>query len=78
MAQKLQRPVLAQTQAFREGYQSGYKCRDRRFDLSQPISEDTVVQIVTNLIELALDTELNEARLRRDCGMLVGWIIANA
>jgi hypothetical protein len=78
MAQQLQRPILAQTQAFREGYQSGYRCRDKRFDLSQPISEDVVLQIVSNLIGLALDGELNEAWLRRDCGMIVGYIVANA
>jgi hypothetical protein len=78
MATQLKRPVLAQTQVFREGYQSGHKHKDKRFDLTQPISEETTVQIVANLIELALDGEMNETRLRHDCGLLIGWIISNA
>ena len=78
MVQKLQRPVLARTQAFRDGYRDGYRCKDRRFDLSGPVSDDFHVEIVCNLLGLALDGELQEAWLRRDCGMIVGWVVANA
>jgi|SRR6266702_3632091 len=83
MAQKLQPLALIptahlsleiNTRDFHTGYVEGLTADTRRFDVRDGASEEGLVEIVRNLIEIGQEGWLNEEQLRRDVGLLAGWI----
>jgi len=72
--------ILTQTEDFRVGYETGLAggmCIDgiQRFKLDQPVTEELIVEIIRNLTEIAVEGWLSESLLRRDAGMIAGWIL---
>lgn len=69
--------VSIYTVAFQHGYVEGLTgvtpegCPPH---LRCPIEENDVVDIVTNLVEIALEGTLTDEQLRHDTGLLAGWI----
>jgi len=68
--------VIIGSRPFRDGFGHGMTGADARFDLAPPITEDRVVSVVRNLVELATEGELTEHRLLYDTGLLTAWIIS--
>jgi hypothetical protein len=68
--------VVWHSRDFREGLQAGLVGNDRRYDLRIPCQESTVSDIVRSLCERASDGELTDEKMRYDCGLLVGYIVA--
>jgi hypothetical protein len=77
MAQRLH-PVLIATPHFRQGNSLGVRYIYRGdIHLADQINEEQAVGIILNLVELALETgSLNEKLVRRDVGLLIGWIVS--
>jgi hypothetical protein len=72
--------ILIKTEDFRVGYETGLAggmCIDgtQRFKLEQPVTEELIVEIIHNLTEIAIEGWLSESLLRRDAGMIAGWIL---
>src|SRR5712691_2035799 len=70
---------LIETDAFWDGYKAGLAGGVnegmRRFRLDRPVTEETVVNIIRNLTEIAVEGRLSESILRQDVGRIVGWIV---
>lgn len=81
MAQKLHRLTLLtmHSSSFRSGYASGLKGQYRH-DITLPdqIDEDTVVSIINNLLCIQAERWLTDELVRRDAGILTGWIVARS
>jgi hypothetical protein len=72
--------LLIETEDFRVGYETGLAggmCIDgtQRFQLDQSVTAELVVEIIRNLTETAVEGWLSESLLRRDAGMIAGWIL---
>jgi hypothetical protein len=67
--------VQIDSEAFYRGYTQGMTNQDKRFDLFSDPSEASILAIVTNLCEMAADSELSEAQLRHDCGLIAGHLL---
>ncbi len=66
------------THQFRTGFVEGLTGQTTRFSIALPATEAGVVEIVRNMTELAQEGNLTENMLRRDCGLLAGWISRQA
>jgi hypothetical protein len=63
------------TNSFHSGYIEGLTNGTRRFDLSDSPTEQGIYEIVSNLIEIALeDGGINESWVRHDSGLIAGWL----
>ena len=70
------------TPAFGKGFTTGLRGGvgpddDLRFRLELPVDEHSIVEVVRNLTELAVEGNLTESLLLHDCGMLTGYIFAS-
>jgi hypothetical protein len=70
------------TPAFGKGFTIGLRGGvgpddDLRFRLELPVDERSIVEVVRNLTELAVEGNLTESLLLHDCGMLTGYIFAS-
>ena len=70
--------VVCSSRDFRNGLKAGLANNDRRYDLSPPVSESTVLDIVRSVCERACDGELSHERMLYECGLLVGYVVAAA
>jgi hypothetical protein len=70
--------IVCSSRDFRSGLVAGLSNNDRRYDLSSPVSESTVLDIVRSVCERACDDELTHERMLYECGLLVGYIVAAA
>jgi hypothetical protein len=81
MAQRLHKLTLVSlhSSAFRHGYALGLK-GEYRNDITLPecIEEDTAIAIVSNLLCIQAERWLTDELVRRDVGILVGWIVRSA
>ena len=66
--------VSVSTDAFHSGLVEGLTISTNRFNIVEPVTEDGIVEIVRNLTELAQEGNLTEIMLRRDCGLIAGWM----
>lgn len=66
--------VLVSTVDFHSGLVEGLTTSTSRFNIVEPVTEDGIVEIVRNLTELAQEGNLTETMLRRDCGLIAGWL----
>ncbi len=66
--------VSVSTSAFHSGLVEGLTISTHRFNIVEPVTEDGIVEIVRNLTELAQEGNLTETMLRRDCGLICGWL----
>jgi hypothetical protein len=84
MAQRLEPIRLApvvqlRTPSGRSGYNQGMKLQYRGYmALPDVVDEETAVDIVRNLCDLATDGELTESLLRQDTMRLIAWTLAVA
>jgi len=70
--------IVMQTTEFQQGFGTGLNgglCGGYRFKLELPVSEESIVAIIRNLCEIAQEGWLSEELLRRDAGMIAGWIV---
>lgn len=72
---KMSLPVKITTAEFQKGFDAVRSQEIHRFGLGEVIDEETVVDIIRNLTEIAQEGWLTEAFLRQDAGMLVGWFV---
>ena len=68
-------PIAIQSSSFQEGYQGGLNGYFRGVRLTEPLTEETIVEIVQNLTEIAVEGWLTEELVRRDAGIIAGWIV---
>jgi hypothetical protein len=62
-----------------QGYREGWVGRDiREFSLHLHPNEETIVELIRNLCEIAQEGWLSEELLRRDAGIIAGWISKQA
>jgi len=69
--------VETNTPAFQRGYTeglTGVKFEQRGWSVEQPITETDIVEIITNLTEIAVEGWLSDDLLRHDAGLIVDWI----
>ena len=77
--QAIQTAVVMSSAEFEQGYREGWTGRDvRGFSLHLYPNEGTVVEIIRNLCEIAEEGWLSEELLRRDAGIIAGWISRQA
>jgi hypothetical protein len=79
MAQPLHKVTLISmhSSSFRSGYANGLK-REYRHDISLPdhIDEDEAVAIITNLLCILAERWLTDEIVRKDVGILIGWVVS--
>jgi len=68
-------PLVITSEAFREGYESAVNDTIHRFDLPDQPTEAIIVDIITNLTEIAVEGWLTEELVQRDGGMIAGWLV---
>ncbi len=77
--QVVQTAIVMSSAEFAQGYHEGWAGRDiRGFSLHLHPNEDTIVEIIRNLCEIAQEGWLSEKLLRRDAGIIAGWISRQA
>jgi hypothetical protein len=69
--------VTCSSREFRNGLIAALSNNDRRYNLSPPVSESTVLDMVRSVCERACDGELSHERLLHECGLLVGYVVAS-
>ena len=71
--------IVMQTAEFQKGFETGINgglCGGGfRFRLELPVSKESIVAIIRNLCEIAQEGWLSEELLRRDAGLIAGWVI---
>jgi hypothetical protein len=70
--------VVCSSRDFRNGLATGLSNNDRRYNLTPPVSESAVLDIIRSLCERACDGELSHERMLHECGLLVGYVVAAA
>ncbi len=67
------------TDAGKRGFAMGLRGQYRgHYTLPQPASEDAIVEVIRNLVELAAEGTLTERLLRQDVCLIVGYLLAQA
>ena len=67
--------IITHTPAFYDGLTHGRQGFYRAIKIGNQVKEDVIVDIVRNLTEIAVEGWLSESLLRRDAGMIAGWIL---
>ena len=70
--------IVMQTADFQQGFETrlnGGLCGGYRFRLELPVSEESILAIIRNLCDIAQEGWLSEELLRRDAGLIAGWIV---
>ena len=77
--QAVQTAIVMCSTEFAQGYREGWAGRDiRGFSLHLQPNENTIVELIRNLCEIAQEGRLSEELLRRDAGIIAGWISRQA
>ena len=69
--------VRIDTGAFRTGFAEGLTGARDGYNIplyGHPITEQDIVSIVRNLVEVGQEGWLTDDHLRRDCGVIAGWL----
>jgi hypothetical protein len=77
VAQRVQ--AIVTSSAFKSGYEQGMQgilCGN--IHLPDHLQEETAIALVRNLCEIAQEGWLKDDLMRRDVGVLVGWIMGIA
>jgi hypothetical protein len=77
--QAVQTAIAMSSTKFVQGYREGWAGRDiRGFPLHLQPNENTIVELIRNLCEIAQAGWLSEELLRGDAGIFAGWISRQA
>jgi hypothetical protein len=75
----VQTAIAMSSTEFAQGYREVWAGRDiRGFSLHLQPNENTIVELIRNLCEIAQEGWLSEELLRRDAGIIAGWISRQA
>lgn len=73
--QAIESAIAISSVDFTRGYHEGWAAQDvRGFSLHLHANEETIVEIIRNLCEIAQEGWLSEELLRRDAGIITGWV----
>jgi hypothetical protein len=79
MAQPVQAAIAISSAEVEQGYREGWAGHDiRGFSLHLQPNEVTIVELIRNLCKIAQEGWLSEKLLRRDAGIITGWISRQA
>ncbi len=67
-------PFAIRSEAFREGFTGGTNGNFRGVRLTDYLTEEVIVKIITNLTEIAQEGWLTEDLIRRNAGIIAGWL----
>src|SRR5207253_7371841 len=66
--------VMSESLYFQSGFIEGLTGDCDRWDVTLPADENGIVEIIHNLCEIAAEGWLTEDKLRRDVGLIAGWL----